>query len=465
MITRNSALLGPSIQVDPGFPYYSNRSIESIVEEIELAGYRIVRYFVVNENIVNKELIQAFQAKGIAVWAMVLGNGTYSVDRFPEEWPEWQMELIKPTHEGFWKLSPFSEGYVSWKKAALARLVAECGFDGIEIAEPYFPEWNGIETGVYGDIGPLAHKAFLEQYGHEIPDFRDSASPNFYLNIPDVYEKWIQFRVDAVNGFLDEMINGAGGVREAKPDILVATWSLAIDAGPESVHLLREYQGLDAKAMIAKVRPDIHFLQTHWPDWVKSEAELPGDYVAKYKPFFDDIRVLHPDIPIAVQADIGSSLPMLKGREWLDLFIETIERLGYASWTAYEYHLGKYIYEEPPAPKRVARRGHNEIIVSFNKRIDSLSAASFENYSIAHQGGSDESGGPGGSAPLQVQTVRTDGNRIILHSDHFPEESFELEINGIKDTPDLWLYKGFEANSIPEQCRVLVPGSGKGESF
>lgn len=456
MITRDSALLGPSIQVDPGFPYYLNRSAESIVEEIELAGYRIVRYFVVNENIVNKELIQAFQAKGIAVWAMVLGNGTYSVDCFPEEWPEWQMELIKPTHEGFWKLSPFSEGYVSWKKAALARLVAEYGFDGIEIAEPYFPEWNGIETGVYGDIGPLARKAFLEQYGHEIPDFRDSSSPNFYLNIPDVYEKWIQFRVDAVNGFLDEMINGAGGVREAKPDILVATWSLAIDAGPESVRLLREYQGLDAKSMIAKVRPDIHVLQTHWPDWVKSEAELPGDYVEKYNPFVDDIRSVHPDLPLAVQADIGSSLPMLKGREWLDLFIATIQRLGYASWTAYEYHLGKYMYEESPVPKRVTRRGYNEIIISFNKRVDPLSAASIEHYSIANQEGAQW---------IAVQSVRTDGNRIMIHSDHFPKGSFELEINGIKDTPDLWLHKGFQENSIPEQCRIHVPSPEKENSF
>src|SRR5690606_38943131 len=121
---------------------------------------------------------------------------------------------------------------------------------GIEIAEPYFPEWNGIERGVYGDVGPLAQKAFFEKYKMDIPNFTDEESENYYKKNKELYNLWIDFRVEAVNYFLDELINGKNGVREARPDILVATWSLAIDAGENSVNELEEIQGLNAAAMV-----------------------------------------------------------------------------------------------------------------------------------------------------------------------------------------------------------------------
>lgn len=79
---RNQAVSGPSIQIDPSFPYYQQRSPESIVEEIMLAGYQSVHYFVVNEHVIQKELLLAFRQNGIPVWAMVIGNGTFSTDRF-----------------------------------------------------------------------------------------------------------------------------------------------------------------------------------------------------------------------------------------------------------------------------------------------------------------------------------------------------------------------------------------------
>ncbi|MBJ8192779.1 N-acyl-D-glucosamine 2-epimerase, partial [Bacillus cereus] len=80
------ALSGPSIQIDPLFPYYANRSRDSIADEIALAGYQTVHYFVVRENEVDGALVAAFQRRGIAVWAMVLGNGSFGVSQLPPEW-------------------------------------------------------------------------------------------------------------------------------------------------------------------------------------------------------------------------------------------------------------------------------------------------------------------------------------------------------------------------------------------
>lgn len=450
---KQAALSGPTIQLDPTFPYYQNRSVDSIADEIVQNGFKAVHYFVVNENNVNRELIDAFHERGIPVWALVLGNGSYSVAGFPADWPEWQMQLLKPLNDGYYRFSPHSEKYVAWKKQALANLVTDYPFDGIEVAEPYFPEWNGIERGVYGDVGPLAQAGFKKQYGLDIPNFLDPASPNYFKTNHDLYQKWINFRVDTVNSFLNELINGKGGVRDVRKHILVATWSLAIDAGPDSVDLLREYQGLDAAKMISAVKPDIHFLQTHWPDWLKSQDDLPGDYIKNYQNFVDQIHSVHPNIPLGVQADIGSATFMVKDRSWFNLFGKTAQDLGYSSWTAYEYHLGKYIYEEAPVPTHVERTSKDHVIISFQKRVDEASAKLPGSLQIITETG---------NISVDPQVITVDGNRIIIQSDQLPKKEFKLYITNVTDTPQYWLYnKTLPANSVPDDLVIDIPKQNK----
>jgi hypothetical protein len=444
---KTSGLYGPSIQIDPLFPYYLNRSPESIAEEIQLAGYQIVHYFVVNENIVNRELIDAFHKRSIFVWAMVLGNGTFSTKMFPSEWPEWQMQLLKPCEDGFWRLSHFSEGYVKWKKRVMTNLVSAYPFDGIEIAEPYFPEWDGIQRGIYGDVGPLAQKAFRLRYGLEMPDFINPESSEYYENNPDVYGKWIEFRVDAVNGFIDEMINGEGGVRETRPDIVVATWSLAVDDDENSVQRLREMQGLCAPSMISRVKPDLHYLQTHWPDWTR--GDLPANYICNYWAFVEDIQKEHPDLPLGVQADIGSLQNMIKNGEWLADFLKAVGEMEFATWTAYEYHIGGYMYESLPVPLKAERKPNNQIMVSFNKRIDENSCQPVNEAVTVFQEG-------GRASSIPIESAIVDGNRLILRLEKLPKGSFELRFHQIKDTPGLWLYKDCAPNETGEGTNIKV---------
>lgn len=444
---RRRGLIGPSIQIDPLFPYYENRSPASIAEEIWNAGYSIVRYFVVSEKKIKGELIEAFRDRGMFVWALVLGNGTFSTEGYPDEWTEWQMGLLKPVNDGYKRFTYFSEPYVHWKKQAISRLLTEYRFDGIEIAEPYFPEWDGINRGVYGDVGPLAREAFVRQYGFEMPEFVDRRSPRYYKKIKDIYAKWVRFRVEAVNGFLNEMINGEGGARSVRPDIAVATWSLAIDAGKDSAERLRELQGLDAPSMIGSVRPDMHMLQTHWPDWTK--ASLPADYAKAYEPFVRAIRHAYPSLPLGVQADIGSARHMIKGREWLHGFHSAAKRLGYSTWTAYEYHIGGPMYETPPLPVRAARIGAKEVKLSFNKRIDPESCRSLKDrFSLCDRSG---------CRPIPIDEFGVDGNRLYVSSGHFPSGAFELRLPGIQDTPALWLISGRKANKVPDGTRIAVP--------
>jgi hypothetical protein len=446
---NSDGIHGPSIQIDPLFPYYDNRSPESIAEELAAAGYSIVHYFVVNEKKVNAKLIKALHERGIFVWALVLGNGTFSTESYPDGWREWQMGLLKPCNDGYTRLSYFSPQYVQWKKRAIASLLTGFPFDGIEIAEPYFPEWDGIKRGVYGDVGPLAQTAFQKQYGCNMPNFVNPKSPDYYKKNNEVYQKWIRFRVHAVDDFIDQMINGEGGAREARPDITVATWSLAVDDGPDSPERLREMQGLDAVSMIAKVQPDLHVLQTHWPDWTKSR--LPADYIRNYEPFRREIRKHYPDMPIAVQADIGSARNMIRDRGWLNTFVATVKELGYESWTAYEYHIGGYMYESRPFPIRATRMNDYEAMISFNKRIDPESCQLFKD----HFGVYDEVG----FRFARIESIYVDGNRLYMESKRFPRSSFELTIPRIRDTPELWLFKDYKSHEVAAGTHIRVPAS------
>lgn len=428
---------GAGIELDPVYPYYLNRSEESIADEIQLAGYKTVHYVVVDEYNIRTKLIEAFHQRGIQVWARIFGNGAYTTASFPPEWTSWQTELVKPLNDGFARLSMHSKPYTEWKKKALAEMMKANPFDGVEIMEPFFPEWGGLESGVYGDVGPIAQAAFREKYGLDIPDFSDPQSPKYYNNDKATYEKWVNFRVEAVNDFLNELVNGKGGIREAKPSIGIGIWSLGIDAGPDSVAKLREVQGLDAPSMIAKVKPDIFYLQTHWPDWLK--PDLQPNYAEAYEPFIRQVRESDPDMPIGIEADLGSDEAARRGNGWFREFGESVTKLGFRTWTGYEYHIGKYMYEEAPIPVKAVRDNEGQVTVSFQHRVDEASAKAPGNYAIMN----------GGTAKKLNLDITVDGNRVVLKSEQFPKESFRLRVEGVANTPELLIFKGYDALTTP----------------
>ncbi|MER6948218.1 hypothetical protein ABT294_29745 [Nonomuraea sp. NPDC000554] len=434
---------GASIQIDPTFPYYLDRSADSIADELLANGYRTVHYFVVNELDVRTELVKALRRRGITVWAMVVGLGSYSVASWPQGWESWQMELLKPIDlGGFHFFSPFSADYVTFKSGMIARMLAATPFDGIEVAEPYFPDWEGIDKGYYGDVGPLARAAFQREYGTAIPDFADPASPTYYRTDTARYERWIQFRVDAVNRCVAEI---AGAARAARPDLKVATWSLAVDGGPDSVAREREFQGLDAAAMVALVKPDVHILQTNWPDWVK--PDLPPDYIRAYQPFVDQIRAGSPRVPIGVQTDIGSQRAMARDDAWIERFTQTVERMGLATWMAYEYHLGAYIYENPPIPTSAYIPNSGAIELSFQKRIDPDSARRPESFEVITETS---------RRFVPPEAVTVDGNRVTLLT-RPPSGRLRVAVRNVTDAPKYWLYdKTAPANPVPPGAVVDV---------
>lgn len=444
---RYRAMNGPTIQIDPTFPYYLNRSNESIVDEIFNAGYRAVHYFVVNENNVNGPLIDAFRKRGMPVWLMAIGNGTYDTKGLPAGWENWKMQLTKaPNGGGFTFFSLSNQDFVAWKKKAIVKLINDYPFDGVELAESYFPEWDAIKTGRYGDVGPEAKAAFQRKYSMDMPDFVNPESDRFYTKNPLVYKSWVQFRVDAVNEFLNEIYNGEDGVRAARPDILVATWSMGVDAGPNSVIRMREDHGLDALEMVEKVKPDVHFFQTHWPDWIKPEAQLKPEYVKTYHLFADPVRQKFPKLPLGFQADQGSGKSMIKSEKWRRDFDTEVKKCGYATWTTYEYHLGGAIYTVPPRLLNATIQDHLTVRLSFNKRIDSITAGNLSNYSLSVKKK---------KQPNTVRHIRVDGNLVFLTFSRPVFSGDRLSVRNVTDTPELRLYKDTPAN-LMKACTLTL---------
>ena len=445
---KHLGLTGPTMQIDPTFPYYKNRSNESIVDEIELAGYKAVHYIVMNDKDVNGPLIEAFHAKGMPVWLMVVGNGTYSGAGLPAGWENWKLKMTKmPNNNFFHFFSLFNKDFLQWKKEVVVGLIKQYPFDGVEMAETYFPEWDAIRTGYYGDVGPTAQAAFKEKYNLEMPDFTNPDSEKYYRKDVERYKKWMQFRVDGVCDFQHEIFNGKGGVRGARPDILIATWSLVINAGANSVAKIREDQGLDAVEIVEKVKPDVHFFQTHWPDWLKDETVLRPNYMKAYENFTKPVRTKFPDVPLGLQADQGSGKDMIKSSAWIKQFNEDVPKYGYSTWTTYEYHLGGYIYSDIPKPMKAVKTGKQTVIVSFNKRIDDASGSNIENYKVL---------GGGRLQSNALKSIRIDGNRAILEFNAPVKGKLSLLINNISDTPALRLFKDTPENTMDHEQKIDV---------
>ncbi|MDQ0496673.1 hypothetical protein QOZ95_004863 [Paenibacillus brasilensis] len=251
-------------------------------------------------------------------------------------------------------------------------------------------------------------------------------------------------------------------MRDVRPDIYVATWSLAVNGRGDVPGQLREWQGLDAVAMIRSVAPDMHVLQTHWPDWMR--RRLPPHYIRGYARIAQSIRAAYPDLPLGVQADIGSLARMVRDREWTRRFAAAALEGGYAAWTAYEYHLGGYMYDEPPRPLRAERTAADELIVSFSKRIatpsvDELRLWSREGATGTTDTASHLSGTVSNDSltPLELVDAVADGNRLLLHIRHLPSRAFSLRLDGVQDTPERWLLKGRKGHRNLPKHEVEVP--------
>jgi len=423
---------GSSVQFDPGFAYYQNRSADSVAREIEANGYRVVRYIVTNDGAIRDDLIEAFHRRKMSVWYQTFGNGFYgdAPGALPSGWQKWKPVFLgQDLNEGYTFLSMSNAEYRRWKTAQILAVLAKHKFDGVEIAEPFQMGWGGPEKGLYGDVCDAALAAFRNQTGYDAPpDFRNAASPSWYKTDRARYRAWTDFRVDQVNSYLKELRDGVKAKFPSKP---FSVWMLANTTGVpgrDPADVIREWQGIDAVSMAKTVRPDLVCFQTNWPDW--SNPDLPGDYPNQYRPFFEPLKKAFPKLPIIFQADTGSLKEMRRDRRWIEAFESTCKKLGAGS-TYYMYDISRWQYTEPPAAKKVEVSG-NRVTVVFQKRIDAHLATSGDRLVLR--------------PAAKLRSIKVDGNLLICEYDRLLEGTeYTLRMTRVSDDKSRRLYNDYPA--------------------
>lgn len=440
-----SPLYGFSVQVDPGFGYYKNRSPRSIAEEVRANGYSTVHLVVTNEEAIDPALVRALRREGLAVWYLTFGNGVYSTASCPQGWEAWKMVTRsdlegKPLADGYTRFCLNNPAYRAWKKQRMARVLREHRFQGVEIAEPHWPEYPGISSPAYGCFCAHCRTAFRAMFPEEpdLPDIVHPDSPRNPARNPALWAKWLRFRQATLTSFLNDLVNGPGGIRQTAPGAKVCTWTLALSE-PDGVRKVREIHGEDAAEVVRVVRPDAHMLQTHWPDWVK--PELKPDYVEAYRPFLDPVRKAAPSLPLLIQADIGSWKQNRRSWQWIHAFEAACRRIGASGATLYEYFIGGYMYTDTPRIAEVRRDGEGFRLL-FTKRLDPVTAGDASHYSTDRG---------------RIESVRVDGSTVILRlAGVRAGERVALTVRDIADDPTRRLFDDRPACVLKEQRLKFV---------
>ncbi|WP_437922136.1 hypothetical protein [Sphingobacterium sp. LRF_L2] len=343
---------GNSIQIDPEMLYQQQISPETLVADLRMANIKSVHFFIVgnwdgskNDDLLKPAYLNALKNENIAIWIMLLGNCIYGASNLPADW---QMEFLKPyPNQGIKFYSFHRPEFVDWQVSRVKRILQNYKVDGIEFAESYFPEWKTLNgNGFYGDVSLFARKMFTEKY---IGGTAATVSFDYIMKNPTVYNKWMDFRADALLSF-NEKIKIA--IKEEDPDVLYAIWGMGVRKG--TIAEIREHYGLDMPALAKYVQPDVIVLQTSAQDWL--DPQLAWDYLLEYAPLAKAVQEANPKVALSIQADIvslGYGNPTVEKRNpaWWLRFFDLSLKSGYYTNTAYEYAFSK---KEDIWPKKSA---------------------------------------------------------------------------------------------------------------
>ena len=433
----------PSVcaQIDPFLGrYYAGRSPRSIAEELAIHGFNGVQYIVTRDSRVNRDLLNALRQRKVHVDYATFGNGTYDTTDLPHVWQQWRMVTRQPVNDGYTRLCLNHPEYRRWKKAQITSVLRQYPFDGVHIMEPFWPECPGPTAPAYACLCGKCRALFAQMYqGEQPPDFNDEAQPHFWRTHPELYAKWVEFRTKSHTDFLNDLLNGDGGIRKTRPRIPVTVWILALDC-PDPVRFVREVHGQDIAEVVRQVRPDAVCLQTHWPDWVKEH--LPPDYVNAYQPLVRAARAVRKNLPMMVQADIGSQPQNRRSWQWINAFRKACATIGVQSTTLYEYSIGMYVYTDPPRVVRALWEKRGTALLVFNKRLEVTNASRKNHYTF--------------SPALPIKQVEVDGNLVRLTTAPVRQGTrYRVTIRGVSDDPAARWLPHTPAQTLMEQTVIL----------
>jgi len=448
---RDKLLNARTVQIGNDEYFANGRSPRSVVDELRVNDFEAVYFFVTTPYGADKALIQALHDQDIPAAAMLLPSWIYpsaaTLDQYlPSGWRAWKEEYTVP-------VSDIRIGYVypeynTWYKKYIRELLS-FGFDGFTFAEVHFANYDGLLKNPvnFGDVSPGFQAAFKEATGNtEFPDFKNPQSPNYFKRNTKLFKALIEYRVKVINDFYNDIVNAPDGLRAAYPDIVFATWTLG-DSSSDGLKKMRLWEGNDVESMVRLVQPDLHIVQTHWPDWLN--PALPADYAKTYKPFFQAAKKAKPDVKIGMQADFCSRGIIRRTPEYREKYYETCKKLGIDTTTYYVFHLRWEIYNDAPVLKEI-RLDKNTVRLVFDQYLSKDSAEKMLNRQLQTADG----------AKWNIEQTTWDGNTIICKlADNklpAPETKVSIDVSGVADEPSIrWDYSNIEP--LPKGPQNTIP--------
>lgn len=274
----------------------------------------------------------------------------------------------------------------------------------------------------------------------DLPNFTDPSSLKYWKTNTSLYRKWIEFRVDTVTDFLNFLVNGSGGIRKRCPGIKVITWTLGCQSrGADVVKIERESQGMDAAAIVSKVKPYAHCIQTDWPDWII--PDLPVDHIKNYEPYLKSIRSVNKNISVIIQTDSGSFPAMHRSVEWLSKLDKTAKQIGFTQTFDYQYHLASDFYTQAPrlTTARLSKSA-KQLTLVYDMYLDPTIASDITNYKLSRG---------------RVASAKADGNLVILEVDGVTA-GIVVTVNKAGNNPERLIHKGYKQRiSGPVTVKVV----------
>jgi len=302
--------------------------------------------------------------------------------------------------------------YRAWKKRALGALLQGQLFQGVDLIEPHWPDYPGPESDRYGCFCSCCERVFRQMFPDEshLPDILDPNGPYGPSGNPSLWEKWRQFRVATVSDFLEDLVHGPGGIREAASETKISLWTRA-RTGPDDSERFRQDNGVPPT--------DTYRVPVPWPDWMRHN--LPPDYPTPCAPFFDKARSAAPESFRHAVADIVSEMPERYDGAWIRTDASTCAVLGVSSTTRYGYCIGDDLYHVPPVIVCAVPSGTG-IDLHFSKLLAPDTAQKIERFQI-------DTG--------HIVSLHLEGNRVHLALANLPKGALVTltasQINGETD--------------------------------
>ena len=441
--------------IDPIFEYYKDRSPESIALELKVNNYNAVYYFATVPTACNKDLIETLQQENIPVVLITFPCWVWvkpaEMDKFlPPNWRDWQMEFTGNKTEEHTFIGFVYPEYNQWYGEYVSKMLGDFGFDGFAMLETMYPNYNGLSYNPpqMGDISQGFRKAFEAETGYkELPEFVDSNSPLYYTKNPELTKAWEDFRVKTVNDFMFDIMSK---VRSEHPDIAIASWSLGISE-PGGDKKIRFYNGMDTYSMVERIQPDIHIVQTHWPDWCN--PDLKPDYIKAYKFYVDEAKRACPTVKVGTQSDFGSLPEMRRSIDWVKEHRAACDEV-LDNFLVYEFNIRDEVFSEAPVLKALMLND-DELLMVFDQRIADSAAATMTNRVLQAK-----------NAEFTVKSATVDGNLLRCKLDSKPAIGTELTVpaGGIADVPQVRLKLSQHeplpqgrTNIVPKNTRITLP--------